>query len=46
MRSHFRRIRLPDYLGELAEGKLRELDGALTVALGLPSNTALPLGRS
>jgi mRNA interferase MazF len=29
--------RLTDYVGELASDKLRELDGALLVALGLPT---------
>ena len=31
--------RLTDYVGELAADKLRELDSALLVALGLPAGT-------
>jgi mRNA interferase MazF len=35
--------RLTDYVGELATDKLRELDSALLVALGLPSGTRKPI---
>ena len=35
--------RLTDYVGELAIDKLRELDSALLVALGLPSGTRTPI---
>ena len=31
--------RLTDYVGELTTDKLRELDNALLVALGIPSST-------
>lgn len=34
--------RLTDYVGELAGDKLRELDGALLVALGLPTGARTP----
>jgi mRNA interferase MazF len=34
--------RLTDYVGELAGDKLRELDGALLVALGLPTGGRTP----
>jgi mRNA interferase MazF len=34
--------RLTDYVGELAFDKLRELDGALLVALGLPAGARPP----
>jgi mRNA-degrading endonuclease toxin of MazEF toxin-antitoxin module len=30
--------RLTDYIGELAADKLRELDAALLIALGIPSS--------
>ena len=35
--------RLTDYVGELASDKLRELDSALLVALGLPTGTRTPI---
>ena len=35
--------RLTDYVGELAPDKLRELDGALLVALGLPPSARRPV---
>jgi mRNA-degrading endonuclease toxin of MazEF toxin-antitoxin module len=35
--------RLTDFVGELAPEKLRELDGALLVALGLPTIARLPV---
>src|ERR1700733_13909510 len=35
--------RLTDYVGELAADKLRELDSALLVALGLPTGVRAPL---
>jgi len=35
--------RLTDYVGELATDKLRELDSALLVALGLPTGTRTPI---
>jgi mRNA interferase MazF len=35
--------RLTDYVGELATEKLRELDRALLVALGLPTGTRTPI---
>ena len=34
--------RLTDYVGELASDKLRELDSALFVALGLPTGARTP----
>jgi mRNA-degrading endonuclease toxin of MazEF toxin-antitoxin module len=34
--------RLTDYVGELAPDKLRELDNALLVALGIPTRTRPP----
>jgi mRNA interferase MazF len=34
--------RLTDYVGELAPDKLRELDRALLIALGLPSTARAP----
>jgi mRNA interferase MazF len=34
--------RLTDYVGELASDKLRELDSALLIALGLPSRERQP----
>jgi mRNA interferase MazF len=34
--------RLTDYVGELAPDKLRELDRALLIALGLPSAARAP----
>jgi mRNA interferase MazF len=34
--------RLTDYVGELVGDKLRELDGALLVALGLPTGARTP----
>jgi mRNA-degrading endonuclease toxin of MazEF toxin-antitoxin module len=34
--------RLTDYVGELTVDKIRELDDALLVALGLPTNARLP----
>jgi len=34
--------RLTDYVGELASDKLRELDGALLIALGLPNRERQP----
>jgi mRNA interferase MazF len=34
--------RLTDYVGELASEKLRELDSALLVALGLPTGARTP----
>ena len=34
--------RLTDYVGELASDKLRELDSALLIALGLPTGTRPP----
>jgi mRNA interferase MazF len=36
------KIRLTDYVGELASEKLRELDTALRVALGLPTGARTP----
>ena len=35
--------RLTDYVGELATDKLRELDSALLVALGLPTRMRTPI---
>ena len=35
--------RLTDYVGELGADKLRELDSALLVALGLPTGTRPPI---
>jgi mRNA-degrading endonuclease toxin of MazEF toxin-antitoxin module len=34
--------RMTDFVGELAASKLRELDDALSVALGIPSGTRPP----
>ena len=36
------KLRLTDYVGELASDKLRELDSALLVALGLPTSARPP----
>jgi mRNA interferase MazF len=38
--------RLTDYVGELTPGKMRELDVALTVALGLSSSPGVTFGPS
>jgi mRNA-degrading endonuclease toxin of MazEF toxin-antitoxin module len=38
--------RLTDYVGELATDKMRELDIALTVALGLPASSGVPIEPS
>jgi mRNA-degrading endonuclease toxin of MazEF toxin-antitoxin module len=35
--------RLTDYVGELASDKLRELDSALIIALGLPTSARPPI---
>ena len=35
--------RLTDYVGELATDKMRELDMALTVAVGLPASSGVPI---
>jgi mRNA interferase MazF len=35
--------RLTDYVGELAAEKMRELDVALTVAVGLPTSSRAPI---
>ena len=37
------KARLTDYVGELASDKLRELDNALLVALGLPTSIRPPV---
>jgi hypothetical protein len=36
-RGELYRVRLTDYVGDLASDKLRELDSALLIALGLPN---------
>lgn len=35
------KVKLTDYIGELTAGKLRELDDALLIALGVPASTRL-----
>jgi mRNA interferase MazF len=35
------KAKLTDYIGELTAGKLRELDDALLIALGIPASTRL-----